>query len=305
MKKATVIGAGIFGSVLSMRLSDNGYRVDLLEKGSEAMLGASEKNHCRYHYGFHYPRCPETVAQIKWAGNHLTQYLGLFLDYLPHYYGIADSGSKISYQDFSKFAETVGHFMPCSNEAIKSVEGGGLADEPVWNLSELRQAVTRRLQSDPNINVFLDHEVKDEIPKGIVFDCTYRGDGVPDVKKQECFMLEYEGLPLNGSATIMDGPFCSLMSSGKNRHRLWHVTESVQGTPGSMVDESLRFFPFLKRSSRSKFKLVRTIPVQKVFVPTGGDGKPTRIVELEDRIAIIGGKMQTALMFADKAIAML
>ncbi len=53
-----VLGAGITGSCLALELAGRGYRVDLIDKASDVMLGASGHNEGKLHLGFVYAKDP-------------------------------------------------------------------------------------------------------------------------------------------------------------------------------------------------------------------------------------------------------
>ena len=62
--KIAVIGSGFFGSIISLVLSKS-HKVHLFEKEKDILNGASKINQFRFHLGFHYPRSPDTIREIK------------------------------------------------------------------------------------------------------------------------------------------------------------------------------------------------------------------------------------------------
>ena len=56
-----VIGGGLFGSFAAMALAKRGFRVCLVEQGSELLGRASHINQARLHTGLHYPRSLDTA----------------------------------------------------------------------------------------------------------------------------------------------------------------------------------------------------------------------------------------------------
>ena len=51
-----VIGCGIFGAEIALKVSSMGLSVKVFEANDDILLGASMNNQNRLHLGFHYPR---------------------------------------------------------------------------------------------------------------------------------------------------------------------------------------------------------------------------------------------------------
>ena len=66
MKKICIVGAGLFGTTLSLILSKNkNFEIDIFEKNDDILCETSLKNQQRFHLGYHYPRSEKTVREIK------------------------------------------------------------------------------------------------------------------------------------------------------------------------------------------------------------------------------------------------
>jgi glycerol-3-phosphate dehydrogenase len=63
--KIAVIGAGIFGTEISLKLSREGHDVHLYEKEYEILKGATAGSQNRLHMGLHYPRDLKTAIQSR------------------------------------------------------------------------------------------------------------------------------------------------------------------------------------------------------------------------------------------------
>ena len=63
--RIAVIGAGIFGSTVAVKLAEAGFGVDLYEKEGDILQAASGINQYRLHRGYHYPRSKETALSSK------------------------------------------------------------------------------------------------------------------------------------------------------------------------------------------------------------------------------------------------
>ena len=63
MKKICIVGAGLFGTTLSLILSKNkNFEIDIFEKNNDILCETSLKNQQRFHLGYHYPRSKKTVT---------------------------------------------------------------------------------------------------------------------------------------------------------------------------------------------------------------------------------------------------
>ncbi len=62
--KIAILGGGFYGTFLAYRLGKE-HEVTLYEQASELMNRSAIFNQCRLHAGFHYPRCPTTIAQTN------------------------------------------------------------------------------------------------------------------------------------------------------------------------------------------------------------------------------------------------
>ncbi len=60
--RIAVIGGGVFGTMIAIRLAELGPSVSLLERLPALMQGTSSLAN-RLHFGFHYPRDEETARQ--------------------------------------------------------------------------------------------------------------------------------------------------------------------------------------------------------------------------------------------------
>ena len=62
LPRVGIIGGGLFGLSTAIQL-DGKYNVTVFEQFDDILCGATYANHNRHHYGFHYPRSPETAMQ--------------------------------------------------------------------------------------------------------------------------------------------------------------------------------------------------------------------------------------------------
>ena len=93
--KIAVIGAGIFGITIAVRLAKN-HSVDLFEKNNDILMAASDVNQCRVHRGYHYPRSDDTVKEVLNANKSFMEEFGeSVMNNTENYYCIAKHGSLV------------------------------------------------------------------------------------------------------------------------------------------------------------------------------------------------------------------
>ena len=318
-----VIGAGLFGCSIAIKLASAGLDVKLIDKEGDIMQRASKCNHNRLHLGFHYPRSVKTAVQ---ASDGL---LSFILDYkdavvseFPNYYTVSKEGSKVSGDQFEDFCKEVGLFytdeLPPSNLINeKYVERSFKVNEPIFDYEILRRLVLERVQALKNIDLELNTTFQPQMidDYDYVINASYEGfnvihnlfgvDPIP-LKMQDVVIpilkLEMDRIGL----TIMDGPFGSIMPKGfeKNMFLLYDVVESVleqsltEDLSGdSNVDfdkfiaKSQSMYPFLERSNIvDSWRTIRALPINR------NDARVSEIFLFENEpklISILSGKIAT------------
>ena len=63
MSRVAVLGCGLFGACIALKLRERGYDVVVFERLPEPICGASFNSMGRLHLGFHYPRDNQTARQ--------------------------------------------------------------------------------------------------------------------------------------------------------------------------------------------------------------------------------------------------
>jgi hypothetical protein len=100
--RIAVAGAGIYGATTALRLAARGHRVTLFDPLG-IMQAASAINQYRVHSGYHYPRSPETIAEILEARK---EFVAEFADAIVrnsrHYYAIPREGSRTSPEEYGQ-----------------------------------------------------------------------------------------------------------------------------------------------------------------------------------------------------------
>ncbi|MDA8836175.1 FAD-dependent oxidoreductase, partial [Candidatus Pelagibacter bacterium] len=99
--KVIIIGSGIFGLTIFLKLISKKYDCILLEKEKRIMLGASTNNLNRVHLGYHYPRDDKTAQQSKIGSNSFIKfYKSSIIKYFQNYYVISKYNSLVNFKDY-------------------------------------------------------------------------------------------------------------------------------------------------------------------------------------------------------------
>lgn len=266
--KIAVIGAGIFGSLISLELSEIAEEVHLIESGNEILDQASRVNQARIHTGMHYPRDLPTAAEA--LGNYrdfLAEFPAAVVE-LEQYYAISESGSKTSADEYLSFAQKLGiDFELVSPESLFSDAGISLlvkVPEATFDYEIIRAQLKSRILEKSNITLRLATAVKNvddsfSTPRiNLVsgesenFDLIILSvygmtqtlgkalfSDMPSIKYQLCQVAlgRLEGWSKVG-ITVMDGPFWSVMPFGKTGfHSLTNVVDTpILESMDSMLD---------------------------------------------------------------------
>lgn len=277
--RAAVIGGGIFGVTAALVLA-RFCQISLFEKADGLMQGATYANHNRQHFGFHYPRSPETARQCLESHADFRRFYGeAELGDFANYYAVAARDTKVNPEQYLKFCHDLG--LSCEPElppeeamnrdkiALSLRVKEGILDLPI-----LKDMALRLLDQQPMIEIFTGHTVVDgrilgcgekqlTLSQGrqtrqetfdFVINATYARHntfcdwfGFPQrslqFNLQELNIIE---LPrkLRIGMTIMDGAFPSLIPMGRTGcHLLAHVNASQL-----VRESSCQSTPLLSRS---------------------------------------------------------
>jgi glycine/D-amino acid oxidase-like deaminating enzyme len=253
-----VIGGGIFGCLISIELARRGCVVNLYERNSEIMVGASLNNQNRLHLGYHYPRDDNTALQcIKGFNKFKLAFSNCVLGDFQNNYYISSRDSKVSMPEYEEFCRRVG--LPVSPVSVdfpvevQNVMGGLSTKEVVYDSRLLAQEV-QELLAQSKVSVFCNHDItgvnKDASAKfnlksgnvevgkfNKVINCTYanynrfnKDLGLDD----QLLQYEYTLVPIIKwlekpvGITIMDGDFMTVLPFGLSGNSLlYHVEHTV------------------------------------------------------------------------------
>jgi len=162
--KVGVIGAGIFGLAAALELAKF-CEVIVFERNNDILSEATSQNMLRYHMGYHYPRSPETVREIKEAAPLFEEeFKECIIKDFPAYYSISKKDSRTTRDEFLKFCTE-------NNLPYEIVDPPpGLIDkekislcvktpEGVYDPDILKNIITSKVTKNNHLKIALNHEV--------------------------------------------------------------------------------------------------------------------------------------------------
>lgn len=257
---AIVIGAGIVGCTLALRLRHHGRRVAVVEAESSLLARASFANQARVHQGYHYPRSLLTGLRSRVNFVPFVEQFSECIDAsFEQYYAIGRHFSKTTATQFKLFCRRIEAYLEPAPPVVKRLFSADWVDE-VFHTREYAFDAARlrvRLASDlaeAGVEVELGcrargvrkwgdgllvacdaREGSREMTATEVFNCTYSAlnglllpSGLPLVPLRhelaELALIEAPPLLARAGITVMDGPFFSLMPfPARGLHSLSHV----------------------------------------------------------------------------------
>jgi hypothetical protein len=289
-----VIGAGFFGTVISLVLSEfANNKVTLVDEQEDILTKASYHNHNRLHLGFHYPRSIETAKQsIYGLNSFMINFKEAINTNFSKYY-LIDSRGKTSAQDFIKFCDELNLYYkeewPAVDINKSNIELSLLTEEPGFDISIIKKILKNKLNKS-NINIFLNKKIaaaEDTKNYDAIINCTYANfNEIQKLLNLNLRKLKYQDviIPImelkipSVGITIMDGPFCSLMPFGfkNNQFLLYHVKNSVIKEEigannikistnfdlKNIIDSSSEYFKFIFSGKVSDYlRTTRVLPI--------------------------------------------
>ena len=162
--RVLVVGGGIFGTTIASELSEHGNDVTLIEKENTLMTAASRVNHNRVHFGYHYPRSPETARQcLDSIPSFLMHYGDSVVSDFPNYYTIANEGSFVTPEQFIDFCKEVKidfyeQYPPKHLLRRDKLAASFRVREPIFSTRRLAQLVNDRLDR-AGVNVLVRTQI--------------------------------------------------------------------------------------------------------------------------------------------------
>jgi hypothetical protein len=259
----SIIGSGIFGLTVALILSKK-FNVTVFESNSDILNGATLANHNRHHYGFHYPRSPDTVIQCQMGKKTFENfYPNVLRKNYENFYAISKNNSHMNFSDYCSFLDNLKlKYSVCRPPKLFNsdvIEGCVLADEGVYDYQLLRSSIIEKLKRAVNPikirlnslvnNVSVDGEKKnveytDHVNNNlclkfdVVIDCSYGKTNffnswlnadprLLQYNLQELAVIEIPETDTFG-ATVMDGMFPSVLPYGFSNKYLFAHAELSQ-----------------------------------------------------------------------------
>jgi len=330
-----VIGAGIFGLCIALKLKREGLDVIILEKNDNILLEASKCNHNRIHFGFHYPRCINTAIQSK-EGYELFRdiFKNSIISQFKNYY-LIEKKSKVNSIDYELFCKRLNVYYeknkyPDINMDFSDIENSFLTKEPIFDYNQMKSILLKKIKEN-NIKILFNTTV-DNINqlkqyKNII-NCSYVNlNKINDIfnipliklKIQDVIIPILELSQNKIGLTVMDGEYCSLLPKGneKNTFLLYNVKYSVirskecyyvpddwnnnniniQEKIDAIYEHSSKYYSFLKNCKRiSYWRTLRALPINE------NDSRVSSIYinKTKDKTiySVLSGKITTSCLIA-------
>ena len=260
--RVAVVGGGVFGANCALELAES-CDVTLFERNADFMQETSFANQWRHHSGFHYPRSYDTIQEIRGARASFEAHYGdaILRDY-PAYYCPSATGIEIPAERYvaacsSNYLSFRFEYPPPDVVNHRAIALSLRTDEGVYDFECLREIIRARLAAAKAVDVRLSTEVVtgELLPDGTkrlvvrqkeqeatqdfdyLINATYSNRNL--LAKWFSYPIEplrfdlYEMLLLRVGieqvcATVLDGPFTSLVGIGRdNLFLLSHIHDSV------------------------------------------------------------------------------
>ena len=275
--KLAIVGAGLYGCYLAKKFASLNMQVDLYEKNDEILKCAATKNQSRLHYGFHYPRSKETIAQTIHGSKIFKQEMSESIFYPNKNYYAIHRDSDVNFETYLRVMDEFKlSYQQVDHKNMKifadptTIQGVINTNEGVIVLSRLEKTLLGWLRnSDVDVKtgtlvtnidavtgkIFIDGKSDVSDTYDWIINTTYTNPnlGLCDKKK---FKVKYEiaGMALlrndslnNTAVTIMDGNFVSLYP----RDRGLYTLSSVKYTPIKLLDSFEDFLAYSNEFSEN------------------------------------------------------
>ena len=306
MCRVGIIGCGIFGATIALKLQAAGHAVTVFERLDRPLAGASFNNQNRLHLGFHYPRDAETARQcIRGFDAFKVAFPDCVVSGFANAYFIASQGSFTTPEAYLRFCDEQQLAYRIIDPArfeppVQGVDLGVLTDELVYDSKRLGTSLAETLQSQ-NTKIIFGADVVDAKERGdelvlklqngetyafdVVINATYAN--ISRLSQALGFQLperqyEYTVVPViktpfgKTGITIMDGRFLTVLPFGaSDYHLLYHVEHTVIATTVSQhvelswLDQATS--PFSKINPQELFERMRAAAAE--YVPALADAQ--------------------------------
>jgi hypothetical protein len=263
--KILIVGGGIFGLTIFLKLKAYRQNCILLEKNKEIMSGASTNNLNRIHLGYHYPRDDMTAKQSQMGYKSFVPFFkNSVIRNFDNYYLISNCNSKINFKEYLKFCKKNKldfkiiknvDFFTKKKKKFTNIEGIIKVNEPIYSWKKIIKLINNKLKlfkkdiytnaevvkCDKKNNIYRVTTKKFSLNADIVIDASYMSLNYKFFKSRK-FKKFYKNIYYQITIipeiiiknvkklglAIMDGPFFSILPKGnETRHLIYHVKHSV------------------------------------------------------------------------------
>jgi glycine/D-amino acid oxidase-like deaminating enzyme len=342
--RVAVIGGGLFGCTAAAHAARAGHEVHLFEAKPKLMQGATSCCYYRLHQGYHYPRSPETGRESLAAeASFRAEYGKAVIDGGQQYYAVHD-GAKVTGLQFQGFMEHLGLWhRRIDRHPLVRAEWVFEVKEPRIDAALLGFMATDAVE-DAGVHLHLGRPVGklDGFDRAIV--AAYAGTnqilkrlGLPQMMcKFQVVEKPIVALPAafaNTSIVVMD-QCCIDPHQYTDCHVLGHVSATFHHEHVGLEPlVPLHLLPYVERGvvrERDGFAVSRigdvvramgdVIPAVRGCEYMGSmyavralldgqeatDARPTMVRQLNEQVVqIFSGKLGTAVVAAQQAVAML
>jgi glycine/D-amino acid oxidase-like deaminating enzyme len=241
-----VIGAGIYGSTVAIRLAQEGYDVRLLDPLG-VMQAASAINQYRVHSGYHYPRSFDTMTEILEARTEFaTTFEAAIVRSALHYYAIPREGSRTTPDQYEAVMREHGlPLTPCRPEWMNFdfIDRCYEVDEQIYDPDILRRVIQDRI--DAAGVKFIQEAYRPEMRRefdSVVFATYGLGPSqghFPIARFQiaEKILIELPAHLTPVSLVVVDGPFTAWDPYGASGHSMFGSAKNTNHWSSTDPDE--------------------------------------------------------------------
>lgn len=259
--KIAVVGCGIFGSVIAIKLAENGYSVDVFEKNSKICQAASTVNQYRVHRGYHYPRSIDTIKScIVGESKFRETFKDVLIKDLNSYYAISKYNSYLTSEQCCNIWDSVDlKYDEIELEYVNynEIDKVFKVEETLFDGILMNKILLEKLEKY-NINIHFNSKVDKNILEkyDMTIVCTYSNNNdflSNDLKRNYQFELCEKILVkmpqrfVKESIVVMDGPFmCFDPYSTTPYHLMGNVKHAIHKTDTSnKFDVPIKYLKYL------------------------------------------------------------
>jgi hypothetical protein len=330
--KIAVVGAGLYGCTAAIKLAHAGHEVNLFERYSDILQGATAASCNRIHLGYHYPRSVDTaLTAITDTPGFIKEFRTSVYSGAWHHYVIAGGGS-VSREQFTDFMHKLAlPYDACEGNLVRGAvtEDVVLVPELLLNVNRLRTDLTKRL-ADAHVNLHVSSPGTSSMRGHDVTVMTTYGRDFPrplQYEVTEVAIMHFDDAFRHNSFVIIDGPFaCVDPLPDTNLHLLYDVTHSVHHrnvgmtpevpehlrslidrgpviTPHTHVRGMLDTLGRYLRDTRDAVHVGSLFTVRAVLPDVDDtDERPTLVGWSGDTVHVLSGKISSAMAAADRVL---